>query len=708
MRQLLERLRGQAATAGFVALLVAFIGTVLVPSYHLATELADRTAGLRLVSAQASHAELLLRSVGAVRDRLEAGGYVGQPLKDVVARAAAFDAGLEQLSRSRVLESAEEAAVRRTWSEYRAGLAGIERFNGIPYDDTDTGTQLNAHGRKLLETTREAMSLGRAATPELTGAMSAAGARLEQGVVEGAARLRQLMMAGVAFAVLLVMLVAYFQWLRMREERRASAIREQMGDILDTVKDGLFLLDQDLRVGAVRSRALGALLRRDSFEGAYFEDLLRDLVPAKTLDTAVKYVKLLWGERANENLIRSINPLAEVEVSFDRGHGLRDTRYLEFEFHRVKGAQGVRQVLVSVNDVTSRILLAREAAEAQAGAEAQTEMLLGILKLEPAQLGGFLSDCKATLAQVNAILKVPARDTYAYRDKVEQVFREMHRLKGEAATVGVTTVESRVHEFEDLLSDLRGREKLDGSDFLPLVVRLDDLLAHVASIRELLVRLGEMRTAVQASATQAMPVQSLPPAQPVPDAPPDLGTTLANLANRIATDQGKRVRLLTEGLDRIPAPYRRAVQDTIVQLLRNAVAHGIESPAARREAGKDEVGRIVVRFEAGTDGYQLTMEDDGAGIVAEDVRAAAVRRGLMTEAEAAALDAKSALALIFRPGFSTRDGADRDAGRGVGLEVVRRGVEEIGGRVGMATSPGRMTRFRVLLPTESARRDAVA
>jgi two-component system chemotaxis sensor kinase CheA len=166
--------------------------------------------------------------------------------------------------------------------------------------------------------------------------------------------------------------------------------------------------------------------------------------------------------------------------------------------------------------------------------------------------------------------------------------------------------------------------------------------------------------------------------------------------------------VLSEGLERIPAPYRRAVQDTVVQLLRNAVAHGIELPELRREAGKDEVGRIVVRFEAVTDGYQLTMEDDGAGIIAEDVRTAAVRRGLLTEAEAAALDVKSVLSLIFRSGFSTRDGADRDAGRGVGLDVVRRGAEELGGRVGVATSPGRATRFRVLLPAELARRDAVA
>ena len=122
------------------------------------------------------------------------------------------------------------------------------------------------------------------------------------------------------------------------------------------------------------------------------EELLRDTVAEKTLTTATKYVKLLWGERANENLIRSINPLAEVEVHFDRGDGGRDLRYLEFDFHRVKGDEGLRHVLVSVNDVTSRVLLARELKESQANAQVQMDMLLGLLQMDPDQLVSFLDD----------------------------------------------------------------------------------------------------------------------------------------------------------------------------------------------------------------------------------------------------------------------------------------------------------------------------
>ena len=190
------------------------------------------------------------------------------------------------------------------------------------------------------------------------------------------------MVVGVAFACLLVALLAYFQWLKARHERLALEAQNQTRDILGTVKDGLFLIDADFRIGKAHSAALTALFRRDDFGNMTLEELLRDTVSERTLATATKYVKLLWGERANENLIRSINPLAEVEVHFDRDDGGRDLRYLEFDFHRVKGEHGVRHILVSVNDVTSRVLLARELKESQANAQGQMDMLLGLLQVD--------------------------------------------------------------------------------------------------------------------------------------------------------------------------------------------------------------------------------------------------------------------------------------------------------------------------------------
>jgi len=309
----------------------------------------------------------------------------------------------------------------------------------------------------------------------------------------------------------------------------------------------------------------------------------------------------------------------------------------------------------------------------------------------------FLDDSSAALGHVNTVLKVPARTDREFREKIDQLFREMHRIKGEAATLGLVTLETRAHDFEDMLNELRGRQQLSGSDFLPLVVRLDEMFGHLKSVRELVARIDGMRADQVLSTPSGAVTARKPPAAP-----------FASLAQRIAADQGKAVRLASSGLDEIPGDYRKAVRDIVTQLVRNAVVHGIEDAEARRALKKDETGLLQVEFRRSEAGCELVFQDDGGGILADRIRDTAVARGIIGAAEAQALDSKTVLALIFRPGFSTHGDGDRDAGRGVGLDLVRRMVQSLGGRISVATSPGKYTRFRVLLPAEQARRDAVA
>jgi len=704
-RRLSGRLRDQAATVGFLVLLVAFIGLVLVPGYRLANQLSADSAALKLVSEQRGQPVAIAKSLLAIRDRLGSRTFVGQAVKDLGGAVQNFEQSLAQLKPSAAGHSAELREMESLWSGYRRALDPVAAFEGLPYRDSDsTGTQLNARGDQLLQDTRQAIKASREGTDRLNSALSAIGTSLEQQVVTASATLRKLMITGVVFACLLVTLLAYFQWLKVRHERLAVEAQNQTRDILGTVKDGLFLLDADFRIGKAHSAALSALFRRDDFSGMTLEELLRDTVTEKTLATATKYVKLLWGERANEKLIRSINPLAEVEVHVDRGDGSRDLRYLEFDFHRVKGDHGVRQILVSVNDVTSRVLLARELKESQAKSQVQMDMLLGLLQVDPGQLLSFLDDTSAALAQINNVLKVPARGDGDFRTKIDQLFREMHRIKGDAATLGLASIEARTHAFEDLLQELRERPQLSGNDFLPLVVSLDEIFGHLQSIRELASRADDLRA--NALLTAAPRVQ--PATTPIDASKHEMTPLLDALAKRIATDAGKKVRLVTTGLNEVPGDIRKSVRDIAVQLVRNAVVHGIEDTATRRGLDKDEVGLLQIQFKSGEQKLELVFQDDGCGIVPERLREAAVRRGDLSAEAAQQLDTKASLALIFKPGFSTHDGSDLDAGRGVGLDFVLKAVQSIGGKISIATTPGKYTRFSILLPVQSGRQGAVA
>jgi HPt (histidine-containing phosphotransfer) domain-containing protein/PAS domain-containing protein len=724
MRFLNERTRNLAATLGILALLVAFIGIVLVPGFRLANDLSHTTATLKLVSEQRAQPEVMARTLATLRDQLEAGHYVGKTLEELTAAATAYDAAIAQLRTD--FASAPPAGletIAKHWGAQHTRLAPIVGFKGMPYRDSDAGgARMTAAGRELLTDTRETIRTGRASTATLTDAMAAIGAGLERDAVADAAKLRQLMVLGMLFATVLVTLLVYFQWLKLRHERAAHEAQEQTRAILGTVKEGLFLIDSDYRIGEVRSSALATLLRREQFDGLGFDDLLFGLVSEKTLETALKYVKLFWGERANENLIKSINPLAEVEVKFPQG----DVRYLEFDFHRAKGDGGAKQVLVSVTDVTSRVLLGRELQQSQASNAVQMDVLLGILKLEPQQLTSFLDDVEATLNHMNSVLKVPAREDAAFRRKIDELFREMHKVKGEAAAVGIESVESRAHAFEDMLKDLRERRQLGGNDFLPLVVRLDDLFAHLKSLRELLQRLDTLRASPQAAGTM---IARLPGTFPgtAGDAPHgaarsgsrttdplssnpgrQIASSLETLAQRVAAEHGKQVKLVTQGLEQVPSHYLRAVRGIGVQLVRNAVVHGVEASTERMQHGKPAAGTLQLACRPCSEGFELFFQDDGAGLVAERIRAAAIEHGVVSADEAAALDERAVLALIFRSGFSTQEGDDRDAGRGVGLDLVSKWVHALGGQMSVSTSPGKFTRFRMVLPANPARQGAVA
>jgi two-component system chemotaxis sensor kinase CheA len=713
MRDLFARYRDTATMAGFLFLLVAFIGTVLVPGYRLAHDLSANSAALKLVSEQRGQPEVMMRLLAALRDQLRGGAYIGQSLKDLSATVRDYDAAFAQLGESTTQRAPELAQARQLWSAYNAQVAPIAGFNGIPYSDSDaTGTRINAAGRELLQDARDALTFGRETTPQLTKRMTSIGTRLERDVADGAAMLRKLMIIGVAFASALVALLLYVQLLKSRHERVAREAQSQTRDILGTVKEGLFLIDSDFRIGKAHSTALGALMRRDSFDGMTFEELLRGLVPEKTLDTATKYVKLLWGERVNENLIKSINPLSEVEVNFDRNQGGRDIRYLEFDFHRVKGDSGARQILVSVNDVTSRVLLARELKDSQSGNSVQMDMLVGILRVEPRQLVSFLSDSDATLRMINTVLKVPARDDAGFRQKIDQMFREMHKLKGESAALGLVTVENRAHAFEDMLKELRDRQELSGNDFLPLLVRLDDMFAHFKTVRELIDQLDGLRAAAQVGAIVSggtMAVQALDVSRVLMQRPvQDVTSGLETLAQRIAGEYGKKVRFEVRGLELVPSDFLRTVRAVAIQFVRNAVVHGIEAQSQRLASGKPDTGTMQLEFTRAGNGIEMVFQDDGAGLHAEQIKEVAVRRGTITAEEARAIDGKAAIGLIFRPGFSTQDQETKDAGRGVGLDVVWKTVRGMGGKISVSTAPGKYTRFKILLPNDSVQQGAVA
>jgi chemotaxis protein histidine kinase CheA len=316
---------------------------------------------------------------------------------------------------------------------------------------------------------------------------------------------------------------------------------------------------------------------------------------------------------------------------------------------------------------------------------------------------------------INAILKEPARTDGEFRKKLNGLFRELHSIKGESSALNLMSIAHRVHALEDMVSELKKKAELSGNDFLPLVLKLDDLLAHLKGVREMASRLTTLKDSAPAPAekeptalTQGRSKQAASNERAAGKSAEDLVPTLHAMAERLAKDHHKRFKLNITGLSEVPGAYITTVKDCVIQMLRNSAVHGIEASDVRRAQTKDDVGVVRMEFRRSGDGYELVFEDDGAGISPDQLKAAAVRKQLLTEQEAAGMDTRAAMALIFRPGFSTQEEVSMDAGRGVGMDVVARSVYALGGKIGVSTNPGKFTRFKIVLPAAEAASAAVA
>lgn len=722
-----------------LGLFLVFVAGVLAYNFQISGRFRSDTAAMKSLAEQSSRPVAILALSQLVSIELRDGKDVAASLENLRNGVRTFDEVLGQLAtagavqadgRNVRLPTLSDPSVQTTvqkawkrWSEYKTKLDPALRISGALYE----GGQLSARGKALQQALDEA-GLHQDGLQKILG--DALQLAIERAAEDNAARantLRVVQGIGILGALILFGLFLFYFVANLRKDEAASSrARKETSDILNTVNEGLFLLDRDFKIGTEKSLALSTIFRRNDLDGITFEELLRKIVPEKTLKTALDYATLLWGDRVNEKLVKTINPLGEVEVHFDNPAGGFETHFLEFDFNRVKSEGALSHLLVTVNDVTKRVMLARELQESQEKAQAQLDLLLRILHVEPEALTAYLSDADVSLKMVNTILREPAREEAAFRTKIDNIYRQIHAVKGEAAALGLKTIEQRAHAFEESLSDLKQRPNLSGNDFLPLVVKLDDLFNHLAQVREMLGRLldlhqaiasrrGVTKTSEKGEATDAEVNEWLSPQSGQGETSETtaaleaivggsgLQHTLDKLAQQVADNNAKQVSLKCVGLENIPESYRRTVKDIAIQLIRNAVVHGIESPAERSSANKPGFGQLSVEFvDNGAKGLELVIQDDGRGLQLERIKEVAVERGLVTAAQAAMLDARQTMALIFKPGFSTAESITTDAGRGAGMDLVRALVAEVNGRVGLSTAKGRYSRFKIWLPAANS------
>jgi two-component system, chemotaxis family, sensor kinase CheA len=174
---------------------------------------------------------------------------------------------------------------------------------------------------------------------------------------------------------------------------------------------------------------------------------------------------------------------------------------------------------------------------------------------------------------------------------------------------------------------------------------------------------------------------------------------LPRIVRDLSTELGKSIELELHGAEtELDRQVLELIKDPLTHMVRNSADHGLEMPAERRASGKPEKGTI--RLSARHEGGHIVIEisDDGAGLSTERIKAAAVARGLATPAQIEKMSEAQIQRFIFAPGFSTAHKVTSVSGRGIGMDVVRSNIDEIGGTIDVKSVLGKGTRFSIKIP----------
>lgn len=503
-----------------------------------------------------------------------------------------------------------------------------------------------------------------------------------------AAAQRHKMLQGILCAVAVIDFLVIVLFLLPRAQSRRATRKKSAGsdsgDILASIDEGLFLLDKNLRIGTQYSARLEEIIGKRDIGGKTFDEIFEGQIQPGDLANTRLLVEQLYHDWVLEELTADLNPLSRVEIKVDDFKGYFRNRYLSFRFSRVRDGQKTRRILVRVSDITAQVLQEKAAQpEKSDNSAAYIDSLNVILNNENAQINNFINTARRNIGEIAQILQSSQENRIDFTplpEKVPQIYRKLHGIKGEAAAIRLNGFVAVCGKFEEALEQMQAKPALQKYDFIHLSAFNDQLSSLLQTLEDLRGQITALNHRYHEG--------SLKP-------------YYSRYATDVSQRYGKQVSLLCQGVDDIPLTDAQSakVREIALQLISNAIVHGIEKPAERTAAGKSVQGNLqLLMLRTNDDRVDLIVKDDGAGINSEAVRAKALNSMKYPPEEIENWDSDRLMQEICRSGFSTAENVDDIAGRGIGLDLVAEKAEELGGSLSISSEPGEFTQFKINFP----------
>jgi two-component system chemotaxis sensor kinase CheA len=438
-------------------------------------------------------------------------------------------------------------------------------------------------------------------------------------------------------------------------------------------------MDRDFIIQDNYSRYLEELLSEKELNGKQFIEILSLSVTSKEQDAIKDYFDMVFDRTFDQATLDDINPLQELHYVSKRG----DRKIFQCEFITVERGKGQVFILVTIYDITAKVELEQRLLEEETRRQEEMRSLFELIQVDPNVFNDFLGDAEYEFTRIDETLK---NDRLSTHDALVEVYQSVHAIKSNAVILGLNTFGDKVHGLESRIKKLRESEtEVPFDDMLHLTVEIEKIAQEKDGFKGVIEKINSFKVAgAGQKQNQYVLIESL-----------------TKTTNKAAADLGKNVQFVANEIDSeaIDKGPRRLMKEVLVQLIRNAVVHGIEMPEDRRAKKKNETG--VVRLSKKTDGNVINIKllDDGRGLDFDKISKKALSLKMIKPEDAN--NKNALLGAIFSPGFSTADEEGMHAGRGMGLNLVRDRVRDAKGSIKLQTEKDKGTVFNVSLPLDN-------
>jgi two-component system chemotaxis sensor kinase CheA len=345
----------------------------------------------------------------------------------------------------------------------------------------------------------------------------------------------------------------------------------------------------------------------------------------------------------------------------------------------VEQGKGEYYILGTIEDITVETELQKRLEEEEGKRQQEMRSLFEVMQVDHKVFGDFIEDMEFEFDRINGILR---KGELSNNDMMVEMYQSAHAIKSNAVILGLENFGGKVHGLESQIKELRNRDTVSFEDMLHISVELERLMKEKDKFREIVNKIKSFGEGDAAKGDVEVFVE-----------------TLTKAGERVSVDTGKKVCLKIEQFDAaaLARGPRRVMKETLTQLVRNAVYHGIEAPETRRKRGKEETGSIKLSIALKGEDVYMALQDDGQGLDFNRIGKKAKELGLIKKPEDAK-DENYLSSLIFMPAFSTAENENMHAGRGIGLNLVRERIKEVNGSIQLQSQKEKGTKFEIRIP----------